>query len=138
MRPPRFGHVLALATMAGVALSACSKSGSPASFHRIPPAPSDPVRSVEPGQPPTIWIGGTLSDVASASLAIREPTGAEVSLRRLAAGATAFFQVANGSWHRLAPEAQISAGRQACVEVLMDGANLLALRVFLGVACGPS
>jgi hypothetical protein len=138
MRLPRFGHVLALGTMAGVALAGCSKPGTTASVHRIPPAPSPPVRSVEPGQPPTIWIGGTLSDVASASLSIREPTGAEVTVRRLAAGATAFFQVANGSWHRLAPQAQVSAGRQACVEVLMDGANLLALRVFLGAACGPS
>jgi hypothetical protein len=85
-----------------------------------------------------IYVGGTLTDIAPDHLELRETSGSVVRLRRLAGGATSFFSVSGGAWLELASQAQVSAGGEACVETLMDGTNLLAIRVFLGARCGPA
>ena len=69
---------------------------------------------------------------------VREPSGRSVAMQRLAQGATAFFQISGSAWAQLATAAPVPTGQPACVETLMDGSNLLALRVFLGADCGPS
>jgi hypothetical protein len=79
-----------------------------------------------------------VDDVSADTITIRETTGPTVTLTRLAEGATSFFRASGGAWHRLAAQAQVPAGGPACVETLMDGQNLLALRVFLGAGCGPA
>lgn len=132
-----------------LALAACSSPPSPQSTPPVsglggspstttaPPLPGPSGQTVDPGQPPLIWVGGTLVDVSANRLKVREALGSELVLRRLAGDATGFFRVAGDGWMRLAPEAQVLAGERACVETLMDGKNLLALRVFLGSDCGP-
>jgi hypothetical protein len=85
-----------------------------------------------------IWLGGTLADVTDTQLVLRQPAGSVVTLRRLAGEATSFFRLSGSEWQRLAPEAQVPAGRAACVETLLDRQTLLALRVFLGAGCGPA
>ena len=57
--------------------------------------------------------------------------------RRLGQDATAFFRATGDAWDRVEGSA-VGKGEQACVETLLDGANLLALRVFLGADCGPA
>lgn len=115
--------------------SACRSSPSAAS--RVPPPPPTPHQSLGADQPPVIWIGGTIDDVTADALLVREDSGSEVSLERLARGATKFFRVSKGAWERLAPEVPIAAGQRACAETLMDGRTFLAIRVFLGAGCGP-
>lgn len=100
----------------------------------MPPENASPV----PGQPPVVWIAGTLIDVSSQRIEVMERSGTSVGLQRLAEDATTFYRVSGGAWRRLAAEAQIAAGQQACTETIMDGSNLLAIRVFLGAGCGPA
>lgn len=85
-----------------------------------------------------VWIGGTLTEVTATVIELREPLGSVVSLQRLGRQATAFFRVSGGAWERLPGGEAVVTGTEACVETLMDGATLLALRVFLGVGCGPT
>jgi hypothetical protein len=103
----------------------------------VPPAPPE-TGSAAPGEPPRVWISGTLTDVTDARIDVREASGQDVTMQRLAAGTTSFFRVSNGAWEKLAPAAQVSAGQAACTEALLAGRNLLALRVFLGTGCGPA
>jgi hypothetical protein len=84
------------------------------------------------------WVGGTLTDVTETQLVLQQPAGSVVTLRRLAGEATSFFRLSGSEWQRLAPQAQVPAGRTACVETLLDRQTLLALRVFLGAGCGPA
>ena len=60
---------------------------------------------------------------------VLERSGTSVGLRRLAEDATAFYRVSGGAWRKLAAQAQIAAGQPACTETIMDGSNLLAIRV---------
>jgi len=123
----------------GVGLSACTRTRIvERRVGTLPPVPSVTERSLAPSEPPLIWIGGTLSDVTSGRLQIRDSLGSLIVVRRLGAGATAFFRVSAGRWQRLSETAGIERGGLVCAETLMDGANLLALRVFLGAACGPA
>ncbi|HEY1331369.1 MAG TPA: hypothetical protein VGH10_07845 [Actinomycetota bacterium] len=69
---------------------------------------------------------------------VRETAGPEVATTRLAEGATTFYEAAAGAWQRLDSRASVRTGGPVCVETLMDGSNLLALRVFLGATCGPA
>jgi hypothetical protein len=126
------------ATLAVVLGVACTNSapGVP-SGRAVPPAPPES-GSVAPGEPPRIWVAGTLTDVTDAHIDLREESGQTVSLQRLAAGTTAFYRVSGGTWRKLAPGAPIAAGQAACAEALMDATNLLAIRVFLGTGCGPA
>jgi hypothetical protein len=126
------------AALAVVLAVACTSppAGAP-SGRSVPPAPPE-TGSIAPGEPPRIWLAGTLTDVTDARVDLREESGQAVSLQRLAAGTTAFYRVSGGAWQKLAPDAPIAAGQAACAEALMDATNLLALRVFLGTGCGPS
>ena len=69
---------------------------------------------------------------------MREAFGSVVKLQRLGQGATTFFEVSGGRWAEVPDGATIEAGQLACVETLLNGPTLLALRVFLGASCGPA
>ncbi|TMK84659.1 MAG: hypothetical protein E6G44_09585 [Actinobacteria bacterium] len=90
-----------------------------------------------PNQPPLVWIGGILTKVSSDRLVLKESVGSVVTLHRLGGGATTFFRAVAGAWARQAKPSP-RAGDPACVETLLDGKTLLALRVFLGAGCGPA
>jgi hypothetical protein len=90
-----------------------------------------------PNQPPVIWVGGELTDVGEDHLEILEASGSVVRIRRLGSGATSFFEIVEGRWARLPASALPASGEEACVETLLDGTNMLALRVFIGARCGP-
>jgi len=138
MRPYRVPAVLAAALV--VALGAC-RSPEPA-----PPGPTLPgVTQNEPGpgDPPVVWIAGTLEVVEPGHLAIREGSqseGPRIRLERLAEGATDFYRLDGEAWRELPAEEVdlLEVGERACVETLLDGQTFLALRVFLGASCGPS
>jgi hypothetical protein len=124
--------------VAAIALAgACTKPAPAEGPPRIPPAPPE-TGPAAPSEPPRVWISGTLTDVTGARIDVREASGQEVAMQRLAAGTTSFFRVSDGAWAKLAPEAQVSAGQTACTEALLAGTSLLALRVFLGTECGPA
>jgi hypothetical protein len=105
---------------------------------RVPPVPARTGGSVAPGEPPHIWVAGTLTDVTDSHIDVREGSGQTVEMQRLAAGTTSFYRIDGGHWARLSPQAQVAAGQAACTEALLDGTNVLALRVFLGAGCGPA
>jgi hypothetical protein len=119
---------------------ACTNPPPPAAAPSTgePPVPPAHATSVAPGEPPRVWIAGTLTDVTDSRIDVREPSGQDVTLQRLAAGTTSFYRISNGAWAKLAPQAQVPAGETACTEALLAGTNLLALRVFLGAGCGPA
>jgi hypothetical protein len=103
----------------------------------LPPLPADSAEA-GPGQPPIIWVGGILIEVAVDRLVLQEAMGPTVTLKRLGRGATAIYRASSARWERLASTVRIGTGEEACVETALDGRNLLALRVFLGAACGPA
>ena len=114
-------------------------------FDETSTPPEDGVPSVEdrspvPGGPPLVWVGGTLQEIDEGHLTVRDPSEAIVRLQRLSEGATRFLAEESGSWRTLtADEASaLEVGEAVCVEVLLDGSNLVALRVFLGASCGPT
>ena len=104
----------------------------------LPPLPVGSSSPLGADSPPTVWVGGTLTDVTGTSIRVMETQGPVVVLRRLARGATGFFRAEAGSWQRLPDGTPVGTSQPACVETLMAGANLLALRVFLGATCGPT
>lgn len=101
-----------------------------------------PVAETEPGpgDPPVVWVDGTLESISDSALAVREGRGPRIQVERFAAGATKFLRQESGAWRELSTEeaAGLEAGQQACVEALLDGQTFLALRVFLGAGCGPA
>jgi hypothetical protein len=99
----------------------------------LPPIPSESGS----GEAPVIWVGGTVTDVTDRQLVLKEALGPRVVLKRLGQDATAFFRAAGDAWERVGGSG-VGNGDQACVETLLDGTNLLALRVFLGADCGPA
>jgi hypothetical protein len=123
-----------------VTLAACSgPDRAPASggAQGLPPVPSFPGQTGGPDQPPVIWIGGSVVKVTAGQIEVRGDSGSVVALQRLGREATGLFRASEGTWERLPPGAAVAAGEKACVETLMDGSTLLALRVFLGAQCGP-
>ena len=140
--------VVMLATLAGCSPSPKTSASSPsvtrssgspsASASEVPPIPSTSGQSLGPNQPPIVWVGGTITDVKQGRLELREAFGSVVTLRRLGGEATTFYRISSGTWDRADPAAFAKVGTKACVETLMDGRTLLALRVFLGADCGPS
>jgi hypothetical protein len=135
---------LGLATMAALILVGCDRPPSrgtgttaPTRSEALPPFPSQDAGNV-PGQAPLIWVGGTLTDVTDRTVVVTEASGTEVTLKRLGQDATAFLRTRAGAWQRVTTTSSIETGQAACVETLLDGQNLLALRVFLGAACGPT
>jgi len=111
-------------------------SASPGSA-TLPPVPSAPGQSLGPNQPPIVWVGGEITRLRADRLELREAIGSVLTLRRLGGGATSFYRAIAGSWERVDRTSEVEAGTRACVETLIDGQNLLALRVFLGADCGP-
>ena len=132
--------VLGLVMSSLGALGACSSppTGSNTRPSGVPPVPSLATTDLGPSEPPLIWVGGALVSVSSKRLRIREPVGSTVTLKRLAGDATSFYRVLGGRWVVLSASERIATGQPACVQTLMDGTNLLALRVFLGASCGPT
>lgn len=135
----------ALVAAGGLGLSACGGSpgpdGSGGDRTRSPPLPPPPPtasQSLGPDQPPVIWLGGTVEAVTTDRLELREGSGSIVTLLRLGQGATTFFRVSGDRWVRLPRQVGLESVERACVEALLDGSSLLALRVFLGAGCGPT
>ena len=85
-----------------------------------------------------MWVGGELTGLKPGRLQLKELFGSVLTLRRLGGDATTFFRVSEGIWQRADPGTEAKVGTKVCVETLMDGKTLLALRVFLGADCGPS
>jgi len=92
-----------------------------------------------PGQAPVVWVSGQSERVTGSRLSIVEDGGSPVAIRRLSEGATRFFVMKDGRYERLdeTDALLIEVGTPLCVESLLDGRDLLALRVFIGAACGP-
>jgi hypothetical protein len=145
----RRGFAGAAAAAVLILLAGCSKpptavdrrSPAPTSSSTSPGTNSGPLPPIPSesggGQAPVIWVGGILTDVTNRQLVLKEALGPRVTLKRLGQDATAFFRAAGDAWERV-DGAVVETGNQACVETLLDGENLLALRVFLGADCGPA
>jgi hypothetical protein len=104
------------------------------------PRPSVGRASPVPGQPPVVWLAAQTETVTSERIVVIEPEGPRVRLQRLAGDATKFFVFDDGEWAAMPPEdaVLIEVGTPLCVEALLDGKTYLALRVFVGGACGPA
>lgn len=110
---------------------------SPAASTEAPPPVAD--SEPGPGDPPVVWLDGTLESIAQAEMALRVGQGPRVPIERFAAGATAFLLRDGDGWRELSGEETGElGGRQACVETLLDGGTFLAIRVFLDAECGPA
>jgi len=104
-----------------------------------PAAPPAEDRSPVPGQPPIGWVSGQLQEIAEDRITLRVPAGSRVRLQRLSGGTTRFLVREGDAWRELTAEeaGSVQAGQEACAEVLLDGSNLAALRIFLDAGCGP-
>jgi hypothetical protein len=93
-----------------------------------------------PGDPPVVWLDGSLEEVSESQIVIREGQGPRLEVERFAAGATSFLRQDGEQWVVLGDQEvqAIRTGQPACLETLLDGRTFLALRVFLGVDCGPA
>ncbi len=102
--------------------------------------PPVPQSAPGPGDPPVVWIDGTLEEVSDSQIAMRDGAGPRVEVERLGQGATSFLALAGSEWTELTEDqvADLDTGGAACVEALLDGQTFLAIRVFLGVGCGPA
>jgi hypothetical protein len=103
----------------------------------VPLPPPTPAQSLGASTPPVVWLGGTVQEVTADQMRLVQGDGAIVALQRLAEGATGFYRVVGDAWQKLGAQTDVGAGQAACIETLMDGTNLVAIRVFLGAACGP-
>jgi hypothetical protein len=94
----------------------------------------------DPSDPPVVWLEGVVEELEPTSLTLREGQGPRIRIRRFEGGATHFLRLGAGGWREL-PEPEVDGlgpGDQACVEALLDGRTLFALRIFLGARCGPA
>jgi len=122
----------------GVTAAACS---DPEPVIARLPHPSIGAATVVPGQAPIVWVSGQSAAVSMTRLTIVESAGSKAVVHRLAEGATKFF-VRDADTDRFVsmPEADallVEVGTPMCVESLLDERRMLALRVFVGAACGP-
>jgi hypothetical protein len=83
------------------------------------------------------WLSGTIQDATTQAFRLRQGDGALVTVQRLAGSGTKLFRVSGSTWEQLASGSTVRNGQSACIETLLDGSNLVALRVFLGAGCGP-
>ncbi|HEX2030533.1 MAG TPA: hypothetical protein VHL78_03915 [Actinomycetota bacterium] len=105
-------------------------AGGPPGFAERPPQ--------DPGDPPVVWVDGTVESLTADRVVLRAGEGPPVPLNRLGGGATSFLRLDGGTWRETDPgDGGDVRGQPACVEAALDGRTLLALRVFLGSACGP-
>ena len=103
------------------------------------PHPSIGAASIVPGQPPVVWVSGQSAAVSPSRLTIVEQDGSKAIVHRLSEGATKFFVLADGRFEQM-PETDallVEVGTPMCVESLLDERRLVALKVFVGAACGP-
>jgi hypothetical protein len=93
-----------------------------------------------PGDPPVVWLDGSLERIDDSELLVRVGQGPQITVERFAAGATRFMRLAAGEWVELTSEEieTIEPGAGACLETLLDGRTFLAIRVFLSAGCGPA
>jgi hypothetical protein len=128
--------LIALGAGGAVAVDRLVLTSEPPATGGAAVARSDPA----PGSPPLVWLGGTLEEIGDGSLSVREGEGARVELERASAGGTRFYRLDGEDWAVLTDRdaAAVEAGQTVCVEALLDGRNLLALRVFLGAGCVPA
>jgi hypothetical protein len=120
-------------------LTACRKDPPKVPAVELLPKPSTGAPSVVPGQAPVVWVSGQAVTVSISKLTVIEGGGSKAIIHRLSEGATRFFVLHSGKFEAM-PEAEallVRAGTPMCVESLLDGRRLLALRVFVGAACGP-
>jgi len=103
-----------------------------------PPGAADiPQHPPQAGDPPAVWVAGTLVEVGPGILVLQEGQGPSIRMQRLAEQATAGFRASGGRW--VEDASAIRQGREACVEALLDDGSFVALRVFAGArACGPA
>ena len=103
----------------------------------IPPIPRT---QPEAGDPPLVWVEGTLETVEDDRLVVRDGEGPRVTVQRFAGGATRFLRPGDDEWSELEGDELegVRTGEAACVEALLDGETFLAVRVFLGTGCGPA
>lgn len=123
--------------LAAAALAACDRV--PEGLEPVP-SPVAGRATVVPGQPPVVWVAGQSEGVFGDALTVVEREGTRLRLERLAGEATRFFEPAGGDGWRRMPEADVEAivaGTPLCIEALAVGQGYLALRVFVGAACGP-
>jgi hypothetical protein len=129
--------LLGFLALVGLAVGACGGDDEdrPEELPRPSIGPATPVA----GQPPVIWVAGQVEEVSGDRVVVVEPEGPRVRLQRLAGGATRFFGLRDGAWRRLQRTdiELIEVGTPMCVEVFLDDPAYLALRVFVGAACGP-
>jgi hypothetical protein len=138
MRLPR---LLALFAAALALVAVACRPSEPSARGRTLPTVSQ--NEPGPGDPPVVWIAGTLEVLEQGHLAVREGSrgeGPRIRLERLAEGATDFYRLEGDGWRELSTEEVdlLDVGDRTCVEALLDGRTFLALRVFLDSSCGPS
>jgi hypothetical protein len=129
--------LLAGGAVAAVALTREEAQPPPAAADL--PAPRSGLPTGVPGQPPVVWLSARLLSVSPARVAVVEPEGARITLHRLGPGATRVYVRDGRRWVE-APAEEIDAARAGaplCAEALLDGGHYVALRLFLGSACGP-
>jgi hypothetical protein len=126
--------------LAAFALPACDLFGGDPEPPGEPSVPAAGDRSPVPGQPPIVWVGGLLQEIAEGRLTVLGSSEVPAVLQRLAGGATRFLVADGDAWRELEDDetGSIGVGREVCAEVLLDGSNLVALRVFLDADCGPT
>jgi hypothetical protein len=132
----RTGRIGALALMVVLALPSCS--GTHLRLAHLPTPSIGPATTV-PDQPPVVWVSGQTATVTPHRINLVEQPGSRLSIRRLAEGATKFFRQDSDRWVLMAPDdvELIDVGTPVCVESLLDRNHYLAIRVFVGAACGP-
>jgi hypothetical protein len=138
-RPRRLAGLLAVLALLAPSCDALGGGDSvPTDSPGRLPAPG--TRTAGPGEPPIVWIAGSLEEISDGILAVREGNGPRVTLQRLGGGATTFLRTEGGSWHEMSEEEvdALEVGARACVEAFLDARTLVALRVFLGARCGPA
>ena len=102
-----------------------------------PGAAGIPQHPPEAGDPPAVWVAGTLVEVTASLLVLQEGEGPTIRMQRLAEGSTAGYRASGGRW--VDDASAIRQGRDACVEALLDDGSFVALRVFVGAGgCGPA
>jgi hypothetical protein len=139
MAPMAFLRALFLLALGAAAALAVDRLVlEPTAAETSPP----PVSGSEPGpgDPPVVWLDGSLEEVSASQLVIQEGSGPRLEVERFAAGATSFLRQDGDEWVVLGEDEieAIETGQAACLETLLDGGTFLALRVFLGVDCGPA
>jgi hypothetical protein len=132
------GALLLIALGAGAAITADRLFLEPEATEAAPPIV--PQSAPGPGDPPVVWIDGSLEELSESQIVMRDGEGPRVEVERLGQGATSFLALAGSEWTELTDDqvADLDTGGPACVEALLDGQTFLAIRVFMGAGCGPA